>query len=186
LGPLGSRASVPINSTWLMSNMVMTGNGTINSTTNVANQIYVSPYVPQRTVTYTGLSVNVGTAVASTNVKILVYNDLNGLPNTKIIESTALSKATLGLKTFVTSGTFSAGVQYWIGVVHDTTTGSISWSPPHAASAIGFLAASPTVVYGGFIYASSYASPVVTMATASISGLQSTGTLGFPIVYFNQ
>jgi len=59
---------------------------------------------------------NVVTASAGVNARVLIYSNSGGLPNTKIYESADISCATTGIKTITTSGTFTAGTITWIGI----------------------------------------------------------------------
>jgi hypothetical protein len=55
------------------------------------------------------------TAVSPTNVcRILIYSNLNDLPNTKLYESANLPLSTTGQKTAITSFVFTAGTTYWL------------------------------------------------------------------------
>ena len=175
----GPRVSVP-SSSWLLTNMVA-NSGSLNNNTFVANSIYLAPFVPQKTIQYTALSIRVQSAAAGTNVKIMVYNDVNGLPVSELIESTALSKATTGLKTYTVSGTFTAGVQYWLGVVNDTATGGLTTQGTNAQASLPIVAANPQDLVYNFIVASSYAIPVSTINPANITaGLDASRT---PLIY---
>ena len=144
-------AAAPPTTSWLGSN-AQVGSGFATSNFN-ANVIYLTPYVTPRTFTYTGLSINVSTAVASTNCKILIYDDLNGVPKNRIFVSTALSKATTGIKTYYENGTMSAGTLYWMGVVNDTSTGAIRTINTNNANIfLPFVAASPAQEVFGYLY----------------------------------
>ncbi len=48
-------------------------------------------------------------------IRILVYSNLDGVPSSKLIESTSLDCSNSGIKTFNTSYTFNAGTTYWLG-----------------------------------------------------------------------
>ena len=94
---------------------VRTNATTANSSgTAAANNIALYPFVPANTITISNLQLNVAGAVAA-NIRILVYSDLNGVPSSRLIESTNLDASTTGVKTFTTSYTFTAGTVYWIG-----------------------------------------------------------------------
>lgn len=96
-----------------------------DSFTNVnttINEIVLYPFIPANTLTISNLFVNVATAVATGLFRVLVYSNLNGLPNTKLLESTDLIGSTTGNKTYTVSFTFTAGTTYWIGL-HANVTG---------------------------------------------------------------
>jgi hypothetical protein len=83
-------------------------------TTQSANNITLYPFIPNKTITSVSLRLQVGTAVAGGIARILVYSDLNGLPNTKLYESANLDCSTTGVKTATTAFTFTAGTTYWL------------------------------------------------------------------------
>ena len=94
---------------------VRTSATTANSSgTATANQIALYPFIPANSITISNLQLNVAGAVAA-NIRILVYSDLDGVPSSRLIESTNLDASTTGVKTFTTSYTFTAGTVYWIG-----------------------------------------------------------------------
>jgi hypothetical protein len=75
------------------------------------------PFIPAKTFTCSSLYINVitATAVSPTNVcRILIYDNLNDLPNTKLYESADLALSTTGQKTATTSFVFTAGTTYWL------------------------------------------------------------------------
>ena len=174
-------AAAPPTTSWLGSNaQIGAGIGTSAFTANV---IYLTPYVTPRTFTYTGLSVNVSGAIASTNCKILIYDDVDGVPKNRIFVSTALSKATTGIKTYYENGTMSAGTLYWMGVINDTGTGQIRTIDNNNANIfLPFVAASPQQEVFGYLYTSSYASPATSLTASSITANTTNGMT--PLIYF--
>lgn len=93
---------------------------TISTNTNI---LYLNPFTPNKTITSASLRINVSVSGAGLNSRILIYSDLNGFPNTKLYESANLDCSTTGIKTAVTSFTFTAGTTYWFGV---HTSGTIT------------------------------------------------------------
>jgi hypothetical protein len=87
-----------------------------SSAVSVANTIYLSPFIPANSITISNLQINVVSLAVGASARILVYSDSNGIPTTKLIESTTLDCSTSGAKTFTTSYTFTAGTTYWLGV----------------------------------------------------------------------
>jgi len=123
---------------------------------SVANRLDLMPYIPIVTHTSTGLSIDCSSAIAGSNARILVYSNNNGQPGTKIVESTNLSTAAIGIKTFSTSQTFTAGEIYWIGV-HTSSTQTLRAVPvanmlnigtPTTQSTTHFTMYRVTVAYG--------------------------------------
>ncbi|NBT62907.1 MAG: hypothetical protein EBT02_14175, partial [Planctomycetia bacterium] len=105
-----------------------------SSTVSVANLIYLSPFIPANALTISNLQINVVSLAAGASARILVYSDSNGVPNTKLIESTTLDCSTTGAKTYTTSYTFTAGTTYWLGVY--TNNASFQMSAMSAANTI--------------------------------------------------
>lgn len=87
-----------------------------SSTFTLVNTIYLSPFVPANSLTVSALTINVTTLTVGGNARILVYSDLNGVPSSKLLESTSLDCSTTGVKTYTASFTFTAGTTYWLGV----------------------------------------------------------------------
>jgi hypothetical protein len=123
------------------------GGGNFNPS---GNTITLYPFIPANTLTVSNLQANVVTAIASGLIRILVYSDLNGVPNSKLIESTNLDCSTSGVKTYTESYTFTAGTVYWLGYYANMTLNAMSSVPgveltPISALTGGFSAASITV-----------------------------------------
>jgi hypothetical protein len=96
------------------TNQMIVG-GTPSSTISQQNRVVISPYIPAQNITTQSLTINCTTLVAGALVRLLIYSDSNGLPNTKLYESTDLDCSTTGLKTVSTTFNFVAGTTYWIG-----------------------------------------------------------------------
>lgn len=111
LKPIGSGASV-------FTNAALT-DGIPSPSSIAADQIMLIPFIPVKDIAYTGLSCF--SFPSGNNFRILVYSNVNDLPNTKIFESSNLSAATIGYKTAMTSGTFLKNTCYWIGVYADSS-----------------------------------------------------------------
>ena len=123
------------------------GSGNFNPS---ANTITLYPFIPANTLTVSNLQVNVSTATASGLIRILVYSDLNGVPSSKLLESTSLDVSTTGVKTYTASYTFTAGTTYWLGYYANAALNAMSSVPgveltPISANAGGFTSASLTV-----------------------------------------
>ena len=86
------------------------------TTATAANFIYLSPFVPANTLTVSNLQINVTTAPVGGLARILVYSDLNGVPSSKLLESSSLICSVTGPQQFNTTFTFTAGTTYWLGL----------------------------------------------------------------------
>jgi hypothetical protein len=90
-------------------------NATALSTMVIANsRLYAYPFIPVQSITCSSLYINCSTLQSGALGRILIYSDLNGLPNTKLYESANLDLSTTGLKTATTTFTFNAGTTYWL------------------------------------------------------------------------
>jgi hypothetical protein len=98
----GDSVSFSINATALSS----------SATTN--NRLTATPFIPARTIICSSLYINCATLSVGALGRILIYSDLNGLPNTKLYESATLDLSTTGIKTATTTFTFNAGTTYWM------------------------------------------------------------------------
>ena len=85
------------------------------NTTSSMNSIALYPFIPANSLTISKLEVSIASLTLGGLIKILVYSDLNGVPSSKLIESTSLDCSTTGTKPFTTSYTFNAGTVYWLG-----------------------------------------------------------------------
>lgn len=81
-----------------------------------ANLLRCFPFIPMKSFTIVSYSVNVTAAVAASNMRVLFYDSLNGLPNAKLHESANIDTSTTGVKTVTQAYTFNAGTTYWLCV----------------------------------------------------------------------
>jgi hypothetical protein len=117
-GSSGIHTAIPVTQILVGSNTLATtasiSCSNLSSIALSANNLLLHPYKPQVTFTCSALYINVGLAVAGSLTRILIYSDNNGNPGTKLYESTDLDCSTTGIKTVVTSFTFTAGTTYWM------------------------------------------------------------------------
>jgi len=114
----GVHSIVPMASGDVTFNGITANIGTAGQT---GNSIRLTPYIPAQSITTSNLYINVTTATAGSLCTIVVYSDLNGVPNNRLYESADLDCSTTGLKTAVTSFSFVAGTRYWIGIKTNAT-----------------------------------------------------------------
>lgn len=97
--------------------------GAPTTVAGVADRMEVSPYFSGFNFTIDRIGVNVSTAVASALAKVVIYatSATTGAPSALLYESASLDCSTTGTKEIAVSLTFTAGVQYWIGVRHSST-----------------------------------------------------------------
>jgi len=145
---------------------VRTNATTANSSSSIsANVIALYPFVPANTITISNLQLNVAGAVAA-NIRILVYSDLNGVPSSKLIESTNLDPSTTGVKTFTTSYTFTAGTVYWIGTF---ASASVSVNVLDAAQMTPISTNAFGTAYSSVFASATFPTAPSTLGTATLS-----------------
>jgi len=115
----------------------------ITATTLAVNNLRCFPFIPMKSFTIVSYSIEVTTAVASSNMRVLFYDSLNGLPNAKLHESAIIDSSTIGVKTVTQAYTFNAGTTYWLCVqssaavgmrTHTATGGAFAWQQTGASS----------------------------------------------------
>ena len=90
---------------------------TDSSLNGAAGGILLVPVVGKQSFEFTSISVNCATAPSpNSQMRLLLYSDLNGYPSGKLLESTTFTISTSGLKTFTTSYSLTNGVVYWVGI----------------------------------------------------------------------
>ena len=147
---------------------IRTDSATASSSGNpLANTIYLSPFVPANSITISNLQINVVSLGVGGLARILVYSNLDGIPSSKLIESTSLDCSTTGVKTFTASYTFTAGTTYWLGLytnnaVLQMSTMSLSNSIPISTNAFSSS-------YPSLISSATFASAPTTLGTATLN-----------------
>lgn len=124
-------------------------NGTsIGNFTMQANAITCYPYIPRFSFTANGFYLNVPVGVAGNLGRIVVYQDTNGIPTTKLFESANLDLGTSGVKTASTTFTFNAGTIYWLAFhCNAVPSGSISGISVANAISFAFLTITPMTAF---------------------------------------
>lgn len=149
------------------------GGGGLASGFATANRLTAQPFIPANTFTCSNLFLNVSNSGAGSLARILIYSDLNGLPNTKLYESANLDCGTNGIKTATTSFTFTAGVTYWICTHTSLGSGFTTFT---ISNVLGFLAGGLSIS-SSYIYSITFGS-----APTTLSG-QSASAAVFPAVF---
>jgi len=137
-----------------------------NSSPINPNNIALYPFVPANTITISNLQLNVAGATVGGLIRILVYSDLNGVPSSKLIESTNLDASTSGVKTFTTSYTFTAGTVYWIGAF---ASASIQISVLDAAQMTPISTNAFGTAYSSVFASATFPTAPSTLGTATLS-----------------
>ena len=151
---------------------VLTGSA-FNTVATTPNRLTAQPFIPSKTFTTANLYINVSTLGAGVNGRILIYSDLNGIPNTKLYESADLNLSTNGNKIAITTFTFNAGTTYWL-CTHCSGTANLTSFPP--ASVIAMIVSGTSNV-PSYIYNITYGS-----APSILSG-QANSVTAIPAVF---
>ena len=138
-----------------------------SSAVSAANTIYLCAFVPANSLTISNLQINVTSLAAGASARILVYSDLNGVPTTKLIESTTLDCSTTGAKTYTTSYTFTAGTTYWLGVY--TNNASFFMSTISSANTIPISTNAFSTAYTSVTASATFAAAPSTLGTATLA-----------------
>lgn len=146
------------------------------STFATANRLTAQPFIPANTFTCSNLFLNVSSFGTGALARILIYSDLNGLPNTKLYESANLDCGTNGIKTATTSFTFTAGETYWICTHSSLGNGFISFA---LSSILGFLT-NGSSVFSSYIYNYAFGSAPTTLSGQSASSVAFTAVFITP------
>jgi len=89
----------------------------LSTLAGVAGRIDFIPFIPNVTISISALAIEVTTLLAGSNARIGLYSsNANGTPNALIGGSGDLSCAAIGVQSFATSQTLTAGTLYWLAV----------------------------------------------------------------------
>lgn len=97
--------------------------GTASSTlAGAANRMDLAPFYTSVPLAIDQIGVAVSTAVAASNVKVVIYSTgSDGWPEDLLYETANLSCATTGYKSESLTFSFNSGTMYWVGVRHSST-----------------------------------------------------------------
>lgn len=138
----------------------------LQTLTATANRLVAVPFIPANTFTSQSLQVNITTLAAGANVRILIYSNLNAIPNTKLYESSNLDCSTTGVKTATTSFTFNAGTTYWL-CLHSSSNPALTSIP--IGNLLGYNILSPSSLISSYIYNIAFGSAPTTLGTPAPS-----------------
>ena len=94
----------------------------LGTLTGAANRMDIYPWLCVEDMTVDQIGVEVTTAVASAQGKLVIYNvDADNRPTTLAFESTVLDFSTVGYKFVTQSFSFVKGTVYWFGIRHSST-----------------------------------------------------------------
>jgi len=89
--------------------------------------IWAFPFTPGRNISISALTVDIFTTAAEGEIKLLAYtnNLAEGCPGSIVIQSTAISVASAGIKEYNVNYTFSAGTTYWLGIAGNASANGV-------------------------------------------------------------
>lgn len=131
-------------------------NSTTTTFTTAANTLYAVPFYVPVAVTYTSITIEVTTLAGGKSLRLGIYTDSTGVPNTLVVDAGTVSAATTGAKTITISQALSAG-WYWLAMVGDGTPGVRALSQSSALGSMGFTSGTDTTYHVGFSVAFTYA-----------------------------
>jgi len=144
-------------------------NGTALATiAGTSNTIKALLFLPMRTVTCSSLQINITISIPTALARILIYSDLNGVPDQKLYESANLDCSTTGIKTATTTQTFVAGTSYWI-CVHNGTTTTPTYSAYTTASLPSLYTSTTPSIITSYLSTVTFGSAPQTFGTPSAS-----------------
>ena len=113
LGPHNINGYIP---TFAGTDVSTNGIGVGASVYSVANALWSMPFIPNKTVIAQSFRISVGTPIAGALARFLIYSNNNGLPDSKLYESTDIDCSTFGTKFITTPFTFNAGTTYFLSL----------------------------------------------------------------------
>jgi len=96
--------------------LFITYGATVSTGLGSANDLNCYPYYPNKPISITGFSINVTVGVGGANSRILFFSDTNGLPDSKLYESSNIDCSTTGVKPISVNFSFEAGKTYWLSI----------------------------------------------------------------------
>jgi len=154
--------------------IAMDGHTNSNLTTIGVGQLLLTAFTPGYDLQINAISfVTVQTAVAGGLLKLLIYSNANGQPNTKLFESATVSTDTSGNKLLTgLTFTFNANETYWITTVANNSIQVRAYDTFQQYPLFPIIANSNTTQkYSAYYVAASFNSPPATMPPLGSSNL---------------
>ena len=147
--------------------------GNLQVSTQSPNALIPTAFTPAYDLTINTFVIEVTTLHVGGLAKVAIYSDLDGVPNTKLLESVSVSTDTTGTKTITGfSFTFTAGTTYWIAVVTNSSTAQFRCLNSNALMLAPVIASSnSTQVFTSWFISATYASLPTTLTTPTTSNL---------------
>ena len=142
-----------------------------NLTTIGSGQLLLSAFTPGYDLDINAISfVQVSTALAGGLLKVVIYSDANGQPNTKLFESATVSADTTGNKLLTgLSFTFNANETYWISTVSNGNIGLRAYNNNQDVLFPIIAHTQSTQAYSAYYFPSNFSSLPTTMPNLTSS-----------------
>ena len=144
-----------------------------NLTTIGSGQLILSAFTPGYDLEINAISfIQVSTALAGGLLKVVIYSDANGQPNTKLFESATVSADTTGNKLLTgLSFTFNANETYWISTVSNGNIGLRAYNNNQDVLFPIFAHSQSTQAYSAYYFQSTFSSLPTTMPNLTTSNV---------------
>lgn len=107
----------------------MGGGSATGSLAGGANRMDLFPFIARTQTAVTGVAINVVTAVASAQARVLIYeSDAQGRPDALVLESDLLDCSIAGVRAVDATVTLRRGKTYWVGIRHSSNATLSTWS----------------------------------------------------------
>ena len=144
-----------------------------NLTTIGSGQLLLTAFTPGYDLEIDAISfIQVSTALAGGLLKVVIYSDANGQPNTKLFESATVSADTTGNKLLTgLSFTFNANETYWISTVSNGNIGLRAYNNNTDVLFPIITHAQSTQAYSAYYFPSTFSNLPTTMPTLTSGNL---------------
>jgi len=127
------------------------GGTTRTNIAGIADRVLVIPFVPGQDIAVDRAAIDVTTAVAAAESRIVIYDSdgAGGVPSTRLYDSAEQDCSTTGLKEVTLDFTFQAGKLYWVGV-HNKSTATLRAIGVADLRPIGVIGTASGAVYTAY------------------------------------
>jgi hypothetical protein len=117
--------------------------------------LYATPFFVPETTTFTGIGIEVTTGVASSSVRLGVYADGGGVPNTLVLDAGAVATTGVGFSEIAISQALAPG-WYWLAGVFSHTPTVRAKASSHVHDGLGLTSNTDTTPHPGWSAAQAY------------------------------
>lgn len=150
----------------------------ISGTTSLAlNNISYYPFKIDKNITIDRLAISVPVSVASSSCRLGVYTNLNGLPNTLLLDAGIFTTATTGIKEATVNCALASG-WYWLAGLAITAVPNLALATgvtPEVVKLMGNAAASFSAGFVGYRAANAGSAIPSVAVTTALTAIAATG-----------